>query len=338
MNLKYFTREAYTSLKKDLDINKEKYLENNEWIKEYFAEQGIAEYYRESSIIVKDFSLDYSGDSDEEKNKDDLNNIIKFYSAYKDKITPATASDPLLWSALCHIDYKDYILKRWMKDDGSVRLDQRFFATEGRTSLTYYNAIARLWWSGYLTYDENADDPWEVTRTLLSAQQVQKDLFDQSFSMNKDVVKGLLRALKRVQDEKKNACTTLFRACCNSYFNHYGAVTAIDMLTPEDVEKLAYDYMKKTSDGEKNSHVVLKDKVLSKSKKSKKKRSKSTPEPSKYEKNKVTHVHSKNEHTNTASKKDKEAKRCINCAHNEEGYCAHYECWCNIARKYCKFV
>ena len=76
------------------------------------------------------------------------------YSDYKDKITPLQASDPFLWSALCHISFKEYVLKRWKKDDGTVRLNQRFFATESRDSLLYYNAISRLWWSGYLTYDE----------------------------------------------------------------------------------------------------------------------------------------------------------------------------------------
>ena len=245
MNLKYLTREAYNSLKKDIDLNKEKYYSDEKWLQNYFKENEITEPYRESSIIVKDIELDYSGNDIESKNKDDLNNVIKIYDAYKDKITPAVASDPLLWTALCHLEYKDYILKRWKKDNGDVRLEQRFFAGSSRDSLTYYNAISRLWWSGYLTYDEGATDPWALTKTLLSAQQIQKDLFDQPFSMNRDIVKGLLKALARIQKEKHNACTPTFRLCCDSYLNHYGAVTSIDSLTSEEVETIAYEYMKK---------------------------------------------------------------------------------------------
>ena len=273
MNLKYFTREAYTSLKKDLEINTEKYYSNQEWLSEYFKDQGIDEYFRESSIVVKDVELIYSGDSDEAKNKDDLENVIRIYSAYKDKITPATASDPLMWAALCHIDYRNYVLNRWKKDDGSVRIDRRFFSSEGRASLTYYNAVSRLWWSGYLTYDEGEDNPWALTETLLSAQQIQKDLFDQSFSMNKEVVKGLLRALRRVQKEKKNACTPLFRKCCDSFFNHYGAVTVVDLLTPDEIEKIAYDYMINESKAEKEKMPVkLEDKLIGKKKKGSKRK------------------------------------------------------------------
>lgn len=247
MNLIYFTREAYKCLKKDLEANKENYYKDEPWLSDYFAKIGLEEFYKTSSIVVPTIQLDYSGDDTEHKNRDDLLNIKLFYSEYKNKITPLQASDPLLWSALCHIKFKDYILKRWKKDDGTVSLAQRFFATEGRASLLYYNAISRLWWSGYLTYDEEkaSTNPWLLTETLFSAQQIQKDLFDQSFSMNRTVVKGLLSALKRVQEENGNNCTAIFRKCCDSYINHYGAVSILDTLSSEEIETIAYEYMRK---------------------------------------------------------------------------------------------
>ncbi len=246
MNLIYFTKEAYKLLKKDLNSNKDNYYNDDPWLTEYFTAAGLDEFYKTSSITVPNLQLLYSGDDTESKNKDDLLNIKILYSEYKDKLSPLQASDPLLWSALCHITFKQYVLNRWKKDDGTVRLDQRFFATEGRASLLYYNAISRLWWSGYLTYDEDkaSSNPWYLTETLFSAQQIQKDLFDQPFSMNRTIVKGLLMALKRVQEENGNSCTTIFRKCCDSYLNHYGAVSILDTLTSEEIEEIAYKYMK----------------------------------------------------------------------------------------------
>lgn len=247
MNLIYFTQEAYKILKKDVKQNEDKYYSSNtSWLQDYFEENGIQEFIKTSAIKVGNISFQYTGDEDENKNADDIQNIITFYSEYKDKITPAQAADPCLWSALCHYSYKEYILKRWKKKDDTVRLDQRFFATEGRGSLCYYNAISRLWWSGYLTYDEEKEktNPWELTKVLFSAQQIQKDLFDQPFSMNRTVVKGLLRALKRIQEETGNAATPTFRKCCDSYINHYGAVTILDTLSSDEIEEIAYSYMK----------------------------------------------------------------------------------------------
>lgn len=245
MNLIYFTKDAYKLLKKDLNLNKENYYSEEPWLNEYFAVAGLDEFYKTSSITVPNIELVCSGEDTETKNRDDLINIKVLYSEYRDKITPLQASDPLLWSALCHITFKDYILKRWRKADDTVSIDKRFFATEGRSSLLYYNAISRLWWSGYLTYDEeNKFNPWYLTETLFSAQQIQKDLFDQPFSMNKTIVKGLLSALKRIQDEKGNACTSIFRKCCDSYLNHYGAVSILDALSSDEIEDITYKYMK----------------------------------------------------------------------------------------------
>lgn len=247
MNLVYFSRDAYKTLKKDVELNKEKYYLDTPWLQEYFDEKGISDFVRTSTIKVGDIStFQYTGDDIESKNKDDIQNIKTLYTQFKGKLTPTQASDPCLWTALCHVSYKDYVMKRWQKDDGTVRLNQRFFATEGRASLLYYNAISRLWWSGYLTYDEEKakTNPWELTEILFSAQQIQKDLFDQPFSMNRTVVKGLLRALKRIQEETGNAATPTFRKCCDSYINHYGAVTILDMLSSDEIEDVAYKYMK----------------------------------------------------------------------------------------------
>lgn len=247
MNLIYFTKDAYKLLKKDLINNQENYYSEESWLKDYFADAGLDEYFKTSSIVVPKVELIYTGDDDETKNKNDLHNVRLIYGAYKDKVTPLLASDPMLWSALCHITYKDYVLKRWKKGDGTVRLNQRFFATEGRSSLCYYNAISRLWWSGYLTYDEERErsNPYHLTEVLFSAQQIQKDLFDQSMSMNKTVVKGLLTALKRIQGASGNASTPLFRQCCDTYLNHYGAVSILDSLSAKDIEEIAFEFMKK---------------------------------------------------------------------------------------------
>lgn len=60
-------------------------------------------------------------------------NLQLFYSDYKDKITTLQAS------------VKKYVLKRWKKDDGIVRLDQKFFASEDRTSLFYITMLFRVY-------------------------------------------------------------------------------------------------------------------------------------------------------------------------------------------------
>lgn len=246
MNLIYFTNEAYDLLKKNLDNISDNYYKEEAWLGEFFAQAGLEEYYKTSTITVPDLSLENNGDDIETKNADDLQNVITLYSSYKDKLSPLQAADPLLWTALCHIPFRKYVIDRWKKDDGTVSISRRFFSTKGRTPLTYYNAISRLWWSGYLTYDEElaTSNPWHLTKVLFSAQQIQKDLTDQPFCMNQTIVKGLLSALARMQEERGDKCTTIFRDLCNSYLNRYGVVTILDTLSADEIEELSYNWMK----------------------------------------------------------------------------------------------
>lgn len=246
MNLIYFTKDAYMCLLRDVNNNEKNYYSDDDWLDDYFKKQGIFEYYNESSVDLQIPGELYAPD-DEDQSQYDIANVKSFYDALK-TLSPLQASDPLLWSALCHISFKSYVLKRWRKkQDDSVSIDKRFFAKDNKTSLLYYNALSRLWWSGYLTYDEEmiATNPWHLTEILFSAQQIQKDLTDQPFSMNRTIVKGLLSALKRIQNERNSNCTPLFRLCCDSYINHYGAVSILDTLSAQEIEAIAYDFMKK---------------------------------------------------------------------------------------------
>ena len=113
MNLVYFTKDAYKSLKKDLDANKEKYFSDDPWLDQYFSEAGITEYFKKSTIVVPNVSLAHTGDDDVSKKNDDLTNTRILYGAFRGKLTPLQASDPLLWSGLCHLvpEFRKYILQ-----------------------------------------------------------------------------------------------------------------------------------------------------------------------------------------------------------------------------------
>ena len=85
MNLVYFTQEAYKTLKKDIEQNKDKYYSSDvSWLQEYFEENNIPEFMRTSSVKVGNIDFQYTGDDIESKNADDIQNIISLYSEFKE--------------------------------------------------------------------------------------------------------------------------------------------------------------------------------------------------------------------------------------------------------------
>jgi len=107
------------------------------------------------------------------------------------------------------------------------------------------NAISRLWWAGYLTYDDNnAVDKYHLTSILFTRQQISADLLDTPFCGNKRIIMGILSGLKLYIDTTKTVSVDKFRECIK-YLRRYAAVTAIDYLTSEEISKLTCDFLMK---------------------------------------------------------------------------------------------
>lgn len=252
MYLGYFTEEAYDRLLNDIDQNLEKYKSEEDWIKQYF---GNEDYYKVSkSVNVMSFNPYYvpGSKSDEQKSQEDLNNVRMLYEAYK-SLTPLQASNKYMWTYLCHAnpECRKYIIDRWLSDARENTIRTRFFVKTSRDLLND-NALSRLWWYGYLTYDESNSNPYALTEILLTNQTICTDVIDTLNRMNFQRIKGLLLAIKDFKEivEEKEGITDYVRSC-NKYINRYAAVTTMELLDAEEIRKLAYDYMAKQRDAKK---------------------------------------------------------------------------------------
>lgn len=251
MQLKYFEEPAYEKLYDNIQINTDLYITNQEdWLERYFENIN---YYGTSSVIVPDVTL-YTSDSilsTEEKNIQDLTNTIQFYNAYKNKLSPLQATNKYMWSFLAHSVFKNYVVSRWIKNPDDINektvntIKKRFFVSDTK-SLIRMNAISRLWWAGYLSYDENnATDHYHLTKILFTGQQICADILDTPFCGNKKIIKGILLGIKEYLQEDKSSqnLADSIRECIK-YLRRYAAVTVIDLLTLEEISVITLQYLK----------------------------------------------------------------------------------------------
>ena len=239
MKLSYFTEEAYDKLYNSINDNESFYREAEPWIDEYF---GDIEYKSKSSVDVGIFKPYYipGKKSNEQKSQEDLINVRNLYNAMK-KLNPIQASNKYMWTYLCHAieDNHKYIVDRWLQEEQSNTIKTRFFVTSDSGSL-FSNGLARLWWYGYLTYDENRSNPYELTEILLMNQTICKDFIDTKNRESRVRSQGVLSALKDFRDtvDPGESIIDYFRDC-NKYLNHYAAVTSLDFLSAEEIKDLA---------------------------------------------------------------------------------------------------
>lgn len=261
MQLGFFTEEAYDKLVNDISANAEKYITDGEWLNEYF---GSNDYYKISTVEVDKFTPSYvpGKKDDAQKSLDDLVNTRLVYDAFKN-LTPLQASNKYMWTYLCHVvpEYQTYIRDRWLQEARENTIKTRFFVTTPG-SLLNDNALSRLWWYGYLTYDKNDRNPYALTEVLLTNQTICTDVMDTFNRMNPKRMKGVLLAIKDFKNELDGSegITDYFREC-KKYLNHYAAVTALEFLDSSEIRDLAFNYMKKLHELKLNGSTTVKKKV-----------------------------------------------------------------------------
>ncbi|MCI9112549.1 MAG: hypothetical protein HFJ99_08345 [Eubacterium sp.] len=242
MKLKYFTESAYNDLFDCVDKNVAYYSDiDNNWIKKKFDKR---EYSKESRIDVTLPPLSISNS--------EYMNAVKIHTVFKDRITPKQASNPYLWSYLSHCEYWEYTCQRWSSTRMSVdSIKEHYFCKSetGNRIGFLRNSISRLWWMAELSYQEDKSNRYELTELLFSHSDLCQSVIERNFSMNKEVIVGILSAIKAINDDPdlKNVGIDKngeyeWRNLCK-YINRYGAVTLLDVLDRDDIREISYKYI-----------------------------------------------------------------------------------------------
>lgn len=125
-----------------------------------------------------------------------------------------------------------------MKELRGNTIKKRFFVRSA-SDLWNDNALSRLWWYGYFTYDKDSDDPYELTKILLTNQTLATDVIDTLNRMNPTRIKGVLYGLRDYMDTigTTRGLADEFREC-KKYLNRWAAVTSFDYLDYKDIEAM----------------------------------------------------------------------------------------------------
>lgn len=161
-------------------------------------------------------------------------------------LTRSQASEERLWAGLCLTDFWDYTKYRWKIDSkNSVDniLSHFFFNYTRKRSLTR-NAMARLWWIGSLTYDENNSNPYELTELVCRNANFILDSLERNTSSNPEIVQAFLRGVLRAEKEGYVLTKSSFSRLAR-YMNLLGGTYLLDAIPSPLIEGKIFDYAMK---------------------------------------------------------------------------------------------
>ncbi|EKU42686.1 hypothetical protein C518_2414 [Lysinibacillus fusiformis ZB2] len=247
MNVLYIKENALEQLKTNIDNNIGKYLLDDKWINEYLQSIGWEEWNIQSRLFMNDINLVVDPT---DRGKNDAENSKRIYSALKD-ITPTQASDERLWAYLTHVTYWDYMKARWNVEtrlEGNPKnfVTERYFFASNRQKALVRNGIARLWWYGYVSFDDTRDNPFELTDFLLSKQDLATSLMERQYSNNRDFIIATLSVLKEYEQVTPSILTKKPIQALTKHIQHIGGVSILDALDREDIKRLVEKWLLNT--------------------------------------------------------------------------------------------
>ena len=247
MKLHFIKESCLETLRDGLSANLKMYrMKSNDWIANACGEEPFIEYKTE----VPDFELSY--DDSIETSAQDVHNAIAIYSALKN-LTDTQATEERLWSGLCHGDFYGFLHKRWGMAD-SKKLERndvatRYFFFKGQKRALFTNSLSKLWWCARLTYNEEFEDPFELTRYFADDFTTKTlMIFSNNYMANKHIVKGLILALKNLEGSgfslpnQKKKREIYYEA--TRYLNVLGGTHILDYFSAEDIQEKVETHLK----------------------------------------------------------------------------------------------
>ena len=222
MKLQYIKEDDLISIKTNLAGLSIKFDGSNDWIPQFFDGRSP---FKDTKYEVEDFSLDMSQD---DPFLTEYENVRRVYTRLR-FLPDSQASDERLWAGLCLGRFYDYVKYRWKIDGHSSKdnIEQHFlFGFGARRSLTR-NAMARLWWIGRLTYDNERE--YELTKFVCENADNIMHILERNTSNNPGIIKPFISAIIDARKQGKTLNTDNIGEL-SKYLNLLGGTYILDCL------------------------------------------------------------------------------------------------------------
>lgn len=172
--------------------------------------------------------------------KKDLEEAKCVYESFKN-LTRLQATDERLWAYLTHVSLFKFLQLRWPipwdqpKEKIKKHIIDHWFLLNPNYIIRH--SIGGLWWSVYTTYDEDRENPYELTEYYyqLTTEFGIRRLGMSSFTDNKNAMIGILEYMKenaqRIYDKHFRSVVV------TQYFNYLGGVKCLACLDKDFFKK-----------------------------------------------------------------------------------------------------
>ena len=237
IHIKYMSDVALDTLKANKNEVTNKLIENpnsSDWLSEF-----VGDYlYVTKKYEIEDFILKVP--SNEKDRETDIYNSIILYEKLN-KLPLHVLTDERFWCWVMFDKGYEVSLKYMpVKKESSIFKDHWLFSQGKRRGL-FFGVLSRCYFRVALSVDDTLKDPYELTKFVISNPLRFRELTWRSFSSEKMIVLGTLKAEKRIIEEYPNYEENATRfGDIAKLLSKLGSVMLLDVMTEKDIEGYVY--------------------------------------------------------------------------------------------------
>lgn len=240
--IKYMTDEAVETLKSNVETITKKLIENpndSAWLKSFVS----GDLYVTKKYQIEEFVLKIP--KDDKDRETDIYNSILLYERLK-HLPLYILTDERFWCWVnFEIGYK-VALKYMPVKEGSSVFKDHWLLTQGKRRGLFFGVLSRCYFRVALSVDQTLDDHYELAKFVVDNPLRFRELTWRSFSSEKKIVLGTLKAEKRVLEEfpQTEENSKKFGEIAKQ-LSKLGSVMLLDCMTEKDIEEYVYKKYKK---------------------------------------------------------------------------------------------
>ncbi|HHX60582.1 MAG TPA: hypothetical protein GX707_07685, partial [Epulopiscium sp.] len=112
--------------------------------------------------------------------------------------------------------------------------------TQGKRRGLFFGVLSRAYYRVMLTVDSSKNDPYELTRFVIEKPERFRNLSWRTFSSQKHIVMGTLKAEKRIFEEFGEIEKSKYFTEIAKDVSKYGSVNLIDIMDENDIYEYVY--------------------------------------------------------------------------------------------------
>lgn len=236
INIKYMSDETIETLRANLEINTSNLINNPSdfsWIDSITSDKAFIT----KKYTIEDFELQIPID-DKDKDTDFRNSII-LYEHLKE-LPMYVLSDEKFWNWINFEKGYEVALKYMPIIEASSVLKDHWLFSQGKRRSIFFGVLSRCFFRVALTVEESQNDPYELTRFVIEKPERFRNLSWRTFSSEKHIVLGTLKAEKQIYDDYGDIEKTKYFTDIAKYISQLGSVMLLDAMSEEDINNYIY--------------------------------------------------------------------------------------------------